>query len=309
MGDELPWFNFSFADFSFAFLSILLEGAPFLLLGTLISGLIDQYLPARLMARMLPRNAYAGILAGGAMGMIFPMCECGVVPVIRRLIAKGLPLSLAVTYMLASPVVNVIVAISTYAAFRGQLPMEMTSLRLGVAYFVAVLVGMAVHNLRMDVVLKKSVIAEVARPGSGVDGPPPGHLRRIGRALDVAVRDFLAMMVFFVLGVAVASVFSTAINQEIILPLALDVTLATVSLMGLAAILSLCSTSDAFIAATLVSFPAVAKLAFLVFGPMMDLKLLFIYSAVFRKRFVFGLAVGLFVLIGLICTRLTVLRL
>jgi uncharacterized membrane protein YraQ (UPF0718 family) len=86
-------FHFSLSDFSFAFLSILLEGLPFLLLGTIISGLIDQFLPARLMARLLPRNPYAGALVSGLLGLIFPMCECGVVPIIRRLMAKGLPAS------------------------------------------------------------------------------------------------------------------------------------------------------------------------------------------------------------------------
>lgn len=98
-------------------------------------------------------------------------------------------------------------------------------------------------------------------------------------------------------------------NQEVILPLATNTWLAVGSMMLLAAALSLCSTSDAFIAATFVAFPGVAKLAFLVFGPMMDLKLLFIYSSVFTKRFVAGLAIGLFVLIGLLCVRLAVLGL
>jgi uncharacterized membrane protein YraQ (UPF0718 family) len=107
----------------------------------------------------------------------------------------------------------------------------------------------------------------------------------------------------------VASVFSTAVNQELFLPLALNDWLAVPSMMTLAGVLSLCSSSDAFIAATFVSFPAVAKLAFMVFGPMMDLKLLFIYSAVFTKRFVLGLAIGLFVLIGLLCVRLSVIGL
>jgi len=109
--------------------------------------------------------------------------------------------------------------------------------------------------------------------------------------------------------VAVASLFSTAMNQEVILPLALNLWLATFSLMGFAMILSLCSTSDAFIAATFVAFPGVAKLAFMVLGPMVDLKLLFIYSSVFKKRFVVGLALGLFVLVGLLCVRLSVLNL
>jgi uncharacterized protein len=113
-------------------------------------------------------------------------------------------------------------------------------------------------------------------------------------------------MVFFVLGVMVSALFSTSLNQELIMPLALNDWVATFSLMVFAAILSLCSTSDAFIAATLISFPAVAKLAFLVFGPMFDLKLLFIYGAVFRKRFVASLGVSLFLLIGMICVRLRI---
>jgi hypothetical protein len=111
----------------------------------------------------------------------------------------------------------------------------------------------------------------------------------VARALEVAAADFLDVMVFFILGVAISALFSTAVNQELIIPFALNDWVATFSLMGFAALLSLCSTSDAFIAATLIAFPGVAKLAFLVFGPMFDLKLLFIYSAVFRKRFIAGL--------------------
>jgi len=303
------WFSFSFPDFSYAFLSVLLEGIPFILLGTLISGLIDQFLPQRLMTRLIPRNPYLAIYAAGALGMIFPMCECGVVPVIRRLIRKGMPVSSAVTYMLAAPLVNPIVAISTYAAFRGQGAAEMTALRLGVGYLVAVLVGMAVHNMVAKYVIKDSVLqtAGGANERSRIEGMPFPY--RLGSALRVSVADFIDIGFYFVLGVAVASIFSTSINQAILLPLAMDVWMATGAMMLFAMVLSLCSTSDAFIAATFVAFPAVSKLAFLVFGPMMDLKLIFIYSMAFRKRFVFGLAVGLFVLIGLICVRLTVLNL
>lgn len=305
------WFQFSFPDFSYAFLSVLLEGLPFILAGTLIAGIIDQFLPPRLMTRLLPSNAYAGIAMSAALGMIFPMCECGVIPVIRRLMAKGLPVSNAVAYMLAAPVVNPLVAISTLAAFRGQSALEMMFLRLGVAWLVAVIVGMAVHNLASRHVLKTKVVGRIlSTAGSGGDafrsGPMPV---RCIRALRVGTRDFLEVMVYFVLGVGVASVFSTAVNQSVILPLALDVWYATASMMVLGFLLSLCSTSDAFIAATFVAFPAVSKIAFLVFGPMMDLKLLFLYSSVFRKRFVAGLAVGLFVLVGLICVRLSVLGL
>ena len=304
---DSPWFNFSYTDFSYSFLSVLLEGVPFILLGTLLSGLIDQFLPSRVMVRYLPRNAFLGICMSGAMGMVFPMCECGIVPVIRRLMNKGLPVSNAIAYMLAAPIVNPIVALSTYAAFKGQNALEFTLLRLGVGFIVAVLVALAVHNMSIGSILKKGVLDVTNSDPSGGAAPVAGGmLGRFSAALRVAVSDFLDVMVYFVLGVAVASVFSTAVNQEVILPLALNTWVATASLMGFAAILSLCSTSDAFIAATFIAFPGVAKLAFMVFGPMMDLKLMFIYSSVFKKRFVVGLAVGLFVLIGLICVRLSV---
>jgi len=302
----MPWFTFSFTDFAYAFLSVLLEGVPYILLGTILSGIIDEFLPSRVMVRFLPKNVFLGVCVSGAMGLVFPMCECGIVPVIRRLMRKGLPISNAIAYMLAAPIVNPIVALSTYAAFRGQGALEFTVLRLGLGFFVAVLVAFAVHNLPVRSVLRDNILTEGGDHDHSQGGRP---LRRIGNALRVAVKDFLDVMVYFILGVAIASIFSTSINQEIIMPLALNDWLAVFSLMGLAVILSLFGTSDAFIAATFVAFPAVAKLAFLVLGPMLDLKMLFMYSAVFKKRFVVGLAVGLFVLIGLICVRLTVLKL
>jgi len=205
--------------------------------------------------------------------------------------------------------VNPIVAVSTYAAFRGQGAMEFTLLRFGLGFFVAVLAGFAVFNLPIRAVLKKKVIDSVALPDSHSHESPATFGKRVVAATDAGVRDFLDVMVYFILGVAVASLFGTAVNQELFLPLALNDWLAVPSMMTLAGILSLCSSSDAFIAATFVSFPAVAKLAFMVFGPMMDLKLLFIYSAVFTRRFVVGLGVGLFVIIGLLCMRLSVILL
>ncbi len=304
-----PIFTFSLSDFSYAFLSVLLEGMPFVLVGTLISGLLDQFLPSKVMMRFLPKNAFLGACASAGLGIIFPMCECGVVPVIRRLIHKGLPVSNAVAYMLAAPIVNPIVIVSTVAAFRGQGPLEMTVLRVGIAYLVAVLVAMAVHNLPLRRVVRPEMLRVDSADMASDSGESLSVSSKLRAALHVAVSDFLDVMVYFVLGVGVSAAISTALNQEVILPLALNDWLATASMMVLAFILSLCSTSDAFIAATFVAFPAVSKLAFLVFGPMLDLKLIFIYSSVFTKRFVAGLAVALFVLIGLICVRLSVIGL
>ena len=117
------------------------------------------------------------------------------------------------------------------------------------------------------------------------------------------------MAFLLVIGAAIASVFNTAVDQTRILPLASNPALSTFSLMSLAFVLALCSTSDAFIAASLVTFPFVAKLAFLVFGAMFDIKLYFLYGLVYKRRFVVGLLIGLFVVVSLVCIRLSVLNL
>ena len=144
-------------DFALAFLSILFEGAPFILLGTLISGFIDIYLPAGTMDRFLPKNKILAVLTAGLLGAVFPVCECAVVPVIRRLVKKGLPVSCALTYMLAAPIVNPITALSTWKAFQGQGAAMMTSGRLALGFAVAVLVGLIVSRLRLAAVLKPNL--------------------------------------------------------------------------------------------------------------------------------------------------------
>jgi len=298
------WFWFSLSDFSFSFLSVVLEGVPFILMGVVLSGLIDVFLPPRVLARILPRNAAAGILMGGALGAILPMCECGIVVVIRRLLQKGLPLSNAIAYMLAAPVVNPIVAVSTYAAFRGQGPMEMMLCRIGLAFVVAVIMASIVYFLSRSTVLREDLVAGPVDTDDHHDHRSAGE--KSAAAVRAATKDFLDVTVFFVLGAAVATLFNTSVNQQVIMPLAEDRMLAVGSMMALASLLSLCSTSDAFVAATFTAFPSAAKLAFLVFGPVVDLKLIFIYGLVFRKRFIVFLVLGLFLLVFGLCAFLPI---
>ena len=299
------WFWFSLPDFAFSFLSVVLEGVPFIFMGVVLSGLIDVFLPPRVLARILPRNPAAGILLGGALGAVLPMCECGIVVVIRRLLQKGLPLSSAMAYMLAAPVVNPIVAFSTYAAFRGQGPLEMMLCRVALSFTVAVVMATIVHFLRRSTVLREDLVA-----GPEL-GPDDHHDHRsagekTAAAVRAATKDFLDVTVFFVLGAAVATLFNTSVNQQVIMPLAEDRILAVGSMMALASLLSLCSTSDAFVAATFTAFPSASKLAFLVFGPVVDLKLIFIYGLVFRKRFIVCLVAGLFLLVFGLCAFLPI---
>ncbi len=297
-------------DVLMAFLSILFEGAPYILIGTLLSGLIDAFLPAKLLDRLLPRNRVFSTLIAGFLGLIFPVCECAVVPVIRRLVQKGLPLSCALTYMLAAPIMNPIVAVSTLTAFKefqkvnGWLEIgnaTMTLARLSLGYAVAVAVGLIVLRFRPERILKPSIVEGIEAPRA--ENAPAAKVSFNGRlvhAMRTAMRDFLDTGMYFTIGVIITSVFNTQVNQAILDGVASNEWLALPSIMGLAFVLSLCSTSDAFIAAPMAAFSQAAKLAFLVFGPMMDIKLMFMYSVVFRRRVVLAMLLGTFLLIGLL---------
>jgi uncharacterized membrane protein YraQ (UPF0718 family) len=244
------------------------------------------------------------------------MCECGSVVVIRRFLRKGLPVGCAVSYMLGAPIVSPIVAMSTFVAFRGQHPLEMTILRLGMGFLIAIAVGLVMQRFSPSSILQDGVL------GAPASSSPRSALRiatladssaepnnsvgsRILRSLYAAATDFLDVAVFFVIGTAITSVLGTAIHRSALDSIAGNPPLAIFGSMGLAAVLALCSTTDAFIAATsLPAFPMSAKLAFLVFGPMVDLKLYWLYGLLFKRRTVIILSLSLFVLIGLICWRL-----
>lgn len=314
-------------DFALAFLSILFEGAPFILLGTLISGFIDIYLPAGAMDRFLPKNKFLAVLTAGLLGAVFPVCECAVVPVIRRLVKKGLPVSCALTYMLAAPIVNPITALSTWKAFQGQGAAMMVSSRLLLGFLIAVGVGLVVSKMPLAAVLKAKLVDSLKKDESKHGPHDHGHEHehshsccdhdhcgedhhhdhhhpaednRLVAAFRSAQKDFVDVAVYFSIGVAITALFNTGIapGAQWLDSLAKNPVGAPAALMALAFILSLCSTSDAFIAATLDKFSWGAKLAFLTFGPMMDVKLLFLYQTVLKKRFIILLALGLFLSIG-----------
>ena len=303
-----PWFQFSLPDFQYSFLSILLEGIPFLLGGAILSGILEECLPQSLMTQLLPASPRLAVLVSALLGVIFPVCECGIVPVVRRLLRKGLPVSCGISYMLAAPIVNPLVILSTLSAFRGQGAVEMTLLRISLGLSLAVLAGWISGLFAPFSILRPGLLGPEGDHHHDHSGGS-GWLDRLQNVAMVATRDFLDVLVFFVIGAAAAALFGTAVNQEIILPLAATPPLAIASLMGLASILSVCSTTDAFIAATLTAFPMAAKLAFLTFGPMIDFKLIFLYGAAFSKRFIVFLALGLFLVIGLVCWRISALNL
>jgi len=316
----MPWFTFDLNNFVVSFLGVLFEGVPFLLLGSIISGFVDVFVSPERMARLLPGRGIGSVFLSGLLGLIFPMCECGSVIVIRRFIRKGLPLSAAVTYMLASPIVSPIVAVSTFAAFQRQGPWVMTGLRLVLGYFLAVGAGLVARRAKPESILLPSMLGQTTarrRSGLTVATAPTQEFsdlaasssvsKKLLLAVQSATADFLDVAFFLIIGAVIASVFNTAVRQEVILPLAANAPLAIGSMMILRFLLAICSTTDAFIAASFATFPSAAKLAFLVFGPLFDFKLLFLYGVIFRRRLVFLFGIVMFILVGLICWRIGII--
>jgi uncharacterized membrane protein YraQ (UPF0718 family) len=314
-------------DVLMAFLSIVFEGAPYIMVGTILSGFIDAFLPSKLIDRALPRNKVLSTLIAGFLGLIFPVCECAIVPVIRRLVQKGLPLGCAIAYMLAAPIMNPIVAVSTATAFKESVKLfqwsdlshpgaliqhlaaaaPMTLSRLSLGYVVAVLAGLLVIFFKPSQILRPKIAASIDEAARGTEDDTVGHTlvktsfdTKLVAAMRTAMRDFLDTGMYFAIGVMITSVFNTQVNQAILDRVAGNGWIATPSIMLLAVVLSLCSTSDAFIAAPMASFSFAAKLAFLVYGPMMDIKLMFMYSGVFKRRIVVGMVVGLMLVVGLL---------
>lgn len=325
--------SISQSTFAYFFLSLLIEGAPFILLGTMVSGFIDIYMPSGVLERFLPKRKVPAVMLCGLLGIVLPVCECAVVPVIRRLVAKGLPVSCAFTYMLAAPIVNPITILSTWSAFSEQQSLYITLSRIGIGYLIAVVVGLILMAVPIEKVIRKSLLAQIknlkpARQSVSHEGHKPGseccsdhhgddhshehthdhsHAEpsphRLVAAMRSGMKDFVDVAVYFTIGVCLTAMFNIlqVDYHESISAYASDPLKGTALLMALAFVLSVCSTSDAFLAASLGSFSYASKMAFMVLGPMLDVKLLFLYQTVMRGKFLFIFCIFLFVAVGSTC--------
>ena len=271
--ESVPWLN----NLLLVFSSLLVQAFPFVLLGALISAAIEVFVPDRVFARLgaLPRGVQ--LPASGLSGMAFPVCECGSVPVARRLAAKGLTPGAAVTFMLAAPVVNPIVLVSTAAAYRARDHMWLMVLgRFGLGLAAAVAVGWVVGVRSREDLLRPRPQEEQHEV----------HGNRSAAFFAHFASDTIFMGSFLVAGAMAAALVQTFVPPATLSALAETAVIDVLALMGLAALLSLCSQSDAFVAASFVQFSPSAQLGFLVFGPMFNLKLAPLYAGTYRRGFV-----------------------
>jgi len=263
--------------------SIVVEALPFILLGALVAAGIEVFVPQDAFDRVARFPLGLQLPAAALGGFAFPVCECGSVPVARRLIARGMHPASGLAFMLAAPILNPIVLASTVIAYRGLgLSFQMAAGRVLLGLALAVVAGWALGGDSAAELLKE-------RPGE----PPPAPYRSAMRAparsaafADHLAADFFFMGSFVVAGAALAAALQTVIPQSLVAGLARTPVVGSLALMGIAFVLSLCSEADAFVAVSLTQFPIGAQLAFLVFGPAVDAKLALLYSASFRRRFV-----------------------
>ncbi len=288
-------FNTQLTLFSTRFLGIFIEAVSFLLLGTIVSGLIEVFVRKEDIARFMPRSPIAAIAAGSFLGFLFPVCECGVVPVTRKLYQKGLPVSVGVAFLLAAPVMNPIVFASTYAAF-GFGPILIG--RFVITFIMAVAVGLLLGLERSPIKLLQPRAFMVMTGGSGAAAPRPSAPsasfgQSLVRAARVATDEFFDMGRYLVMGTALAAAMQTFFSQEQIRALASDPAMSAVAMALMAFVLSICSTTDAILALSFANlgFPAGSLLTFLTFGPMVDIKAMLMYLSIFKRRIVIYMAI------------------
>jgi len=277
-----PWLGERLSTFATVFLGIFIEALPFLLMGTLASGLVEVFVSDDWLARITPRGALPAALTGALLGLIFPICECGTVPLTRRLFRKGLPLSAGIAFLLAAPVLNPIVIFSTATAFGWG---RMLFWRLGFSLLIAVSVGLAFSVEKdADNIMRSSKFA-FELPVIDIPPADQSFIQKLRRSMIVSADDFFDMGRYLVLGASIAALLQTFIPQTTLLAVGNGPILSVLVMMGLAVLLSICSTVDAFIALGFVgTFSFGSVLSFLVFGPMVDIKSILMFQQVFRRK-------------------------
>lgn len=279
-------------DFLLIFTSIFYEALPFIVVGALIAGLLEEFLPGKLLTRWFPRASLSGAILGAGLGLVFPMCECGIVPIMRRLLRKGLPLGSCVAYLLAGPVINPIVLLSTFFAFSGmgENPGQlggsaMTALRAGMAYLIAVITALFVQAYASG--REQELLVPLPGHNDDENSRDMSIVARVDRVTAVVLHDFIDISFFLILGALMSAAVRLFYSQDDISTFSMAHPIPSIFLMMvLAYLLCLCSEADAFVAASFVKMVPAAKAAFLVFGPMMDIKLMLMYTRVFRPRLI-----------------------
>ena len=310
-------------DIAIYFTTIMLEAIPFLLLGALISAIIEEFVSEERISKMIPKNRVLGSLVGIFLGLFIPACDCAVIPIAMRLKKKKVPTNVIVSFMLASPIISPVVLLSTFFAFGETEKMLLFGLEMPKLFVYRTIFGILVAlvvGIILDIVCKDSVLNE---EGSVVNHEHDHHhhhhhghehihtcnhhhegcscsaheketgpIGRVKNIINIMYGDFMGIISYMAVGAILAA------TMQILLPIS---NIGGIVMMLLAFALSLCSTSDAFIARTFMnSLSKNSILAFILLGPMIDIKNTIVLNKSFNKKFVIVLIGTIFLTVYLI---------
>jgi uncharacterized protein len=259
------------AHWATIFVAIAVQAMPFLVLGVTVSGAIAAFVPQEVLPRLLPKRDVLSVPVAAVAGAALPGCECGSVPIAGRLVSRGAPAAAALTFLLSAPAINPVVLVATAVAFPGK--PEVVLARLLASLLAATSVGLLWSRFGRDDLLDRM------RKSHSHEGPP------LTVFTSTAQHDFLQAGGFLIIGAATAATLQTAVPRDILDSVASSGVLAVLALGALAVVMAICSEADAFIAASLTQFSMTARLAFMVVGPMVDVKLIALQTGTFGGRF------------------------
>ncbi|MBP1962581.1 permease [Paenibacillus aceris] len=302
-----------------AFMDIFLDALPFMFMGVILSTVVENFIPEAFIRRMTPKHPVGGILFACVLGIMFPLCECGMIPFVRRLMRKGMPVYIAVIFILVGPILNPIVFASTFMAFRSE--PEMAYSRMGLTFGVALIVGLLLTRFLKSSPLRHTTGGHAIEHVHTHDHhhhehEQQGHTHhhdnhnhdhdhahshghnhahgdgRLATMLSHGTSELFEMSKYLMLGAFLTALIQTFVAQDSLSAIGQGAVLSHVFMMGFAYLLSLCSTTDAFVAASFAkTFSPGSLLAFLVFGPMIDVKSTLMLLSIFKARFVLTLSI------------------
>lgn len=312
-------------DIAIYFTTIMLEAIPFLLLGALISAIIEEFVSEERISKMIPKNRVLGSLVGIFLGLFIPACDCAVIPIAMRLKKKKVPTNVIVSFMLASPIISPVVLLSTFFAFGETEKMllfgfEMPKLFVYRTIFgvvVALVVGIILDIICKDAVLKEEIYeyhhyhhdhehihtCNHHHEGCSCSNheKETGPIGRVKNIINIMYGDFMGIISYMAVGALLAATMQILLPISNIGGIVQNKYISTFIMMLLAFALSLCSTSDAFIARTFMnSLSKNSILAFILLGPMIDIKNTILLNKSFNKKFVIVLIASIFITVYLI---------
>lgn len=281
--DSFPGFNGipnTLQDFITLSLSIFVEAFPFLMLGSLLAGIVNTYVPPHTFEKILPTRGVLRRAAISLLGFLFPVCECGNVPVSRALMMQGLKPSEAVSFLLAAPVLNPVTLWSTWAAFGYDGSIVVS--RIAATFLIANIIGYVLSLKKKEQeFLTDDFVALCKRPNN-----PAKHTKYRIKALSASfTHEAATMLKMLAFGALVAGAIQSFVPRDVLVSIGSNVVLSIVAMLLLAFVVSICANVDAFFALSFAStFSAGSIVSFLVFGPMIDIKMLALLKTTFKNE-------------------------